>query len=1184
MNMIVIKRDKTEEIFDLNKIINVLKLAFKNSQTENQVNEETFNSLVNNINTNIPKVEKINIEDIQDIVEKKLMLYYFYDTAKHFISYRLSRNEKRKSESYISKIPDNVTTPWGMLGYITYKRTYARRLNEDSEKTEEFRDTILRVLDASQKQLNVGFTNQELKKAYSYFMKLKCSVGGRFLWQMNTKTVDNLGLMSLQNCAFVKIDEPIAPFLWIFDVLMLGTGVGINIQKHNVEKLPNIIDKDIDIIRKDTNDADFIVPDSREGWVSLLEKVLEAFFVKGKSFTFSTILIRSAGSKIGGFGGLASGPEDLCKGISNIVNILKDQRGKKLSSVNCMDIVCIIGSIVVSGNVRRSALLMMGDYFDTEYLNAKNWSLGNIPNYRAMSNNSIICDDTSKLPKEFWDSYNGSGECYGLINLELSRKIGRVKDGGKYSDPTVEGYNPCFTGDTLIAVADGRGAIPIKQLAEEEKDIPVYSVNQNGMVEIKMGRNPRITGENQKIIKVTLDDGKYIKTTLNHKFRLIDGTSIEAKDLKPKMSLTRLTKTHSKVQNEDEHTYILVNTNTSNNRINRYYEHRLIAKYFNPDKFNDIYDETVKNGLIKGNVVVHHKDYNGFNNNPDNLEIMTFSEHSKLHGEQDQSGEKNGMYGKKHSEETKLLIGEKAKIRAEDPNYREKLSLAQKKLYEETPTLLPELQEKMKKVQHDHYLLWCEEMKTKTELETLIVEGILNVKKICENCKNEFIIPFIKREVCYCSIDCSNRSVKAIENRRTARNIVVKEKQKTILHNQIMIYKDLEEKLNRDPLKKEWENECKLHKVPYRIRCDNSGNEYLLRSYQDLKEKAVDYNHRVKSIEILEETETVYNITVDDNHTVGIFTTFNNFIGNGIFVSNCGEISLSNYETCCLSEIFLPNITSYEELKNVAVVVYRICKHSLLLKCHHKDTENIVRKNSRIGVGITGYMQCNETKKNWLEPLYEFLREYDIEYSKKNNINESIKLTTVKPSGTLSLLAGVTPGAHAGIFKYFIRRIRIASNNNLIDLCRKNGYFIEYQRNFDGTDDKNTIIVEFPSRYPEGTKLANEMKAIDQLEVIRKLQYGWSDNSVSVTIYYKLEELEEIKEWLKNNYTNNIKTVSFMLHSGHNFAQAPFEEITKEQYEDLIKKVIPITNGNINIEDQVDYSNETCKGNICPIR
>ena len=444
--MKITRRDQTITDYDVTKIENAIKLAFDNSNTTC----DNFEALLTNIKNEVSSLSEssniINIENIQSIVENNLMKHQYFDTARHYIDYRKTKDKKRDNSSYISKIPDDVVTPWGMLGYITYKRTYARikdNGDDDYSETEEFRDSILRVLNACQKQLKINFTNDELKNAYKYLMSLKCSVAGRFLWQLGTDTVDKIGTMSLQNCAFVNIDEPIKPFTWIFDVLMLGTGVGFNIQRENINKLPPLVDADVYVTRKDTKDADFIVPDSREGWVSLLEKMLEAYFFKGKSFTYSTVLIRTAGSKIKGFGGTASGPEDLVKGLKNIQSVLQKEKDKKLTSVDCLDIINIIATIVVAGNVRRSALVSLGDYDDVEYLRAKNWASGNIPNWRCMSNNSVVCENTNDLPDEFWEGYMGTSEPYGLVNLKLSREIGRIKDGDKYPDPDVKGYNPC---------------------------------------------------------------------------------------------------------------------------------------------------------------------------------------------------------------------------------------------------------------------------------------------------------------------------------------------------------------------------------------------------------------------------------------------------------------------------------------------------------------------------------------------------------------------------------------------------------------------------------------------------------------------------------------------------------------------------------------------------------------------
>ena len=337
-----------------------------------------------------------------------------------------------------------VNIPWSSVGYLTYKRTYARPL-ENSEETEEFPDTIERVINACKYQLKVGFTEDEEDRLRDYFLSLKASVAGRFLWQLGTKTVDRFGLASLQNCAFTVVDHPIRPFCWAMDMLALGSGVGYNIQKKNVSKLPVVRTWFKAPTRVDHGGADFIIPDSREGWVKFLGKTLKSAFLSEEeskgTFTYSTQVVRGKGTPIKGFGGVASGPEDLCWGVNEISKILLKRRGKQIRPIDALDIMNIIGHIIVAGNVRRSAQIAIGDPDDVEFLLAKRWDMGSIPSWRAMSNNSVAVDDIKDLHEYFWDSYTGKGECYGLINLGLSRKIGRLGE-TQYPDPDVQGYNP----------------------------------------------------------------------------------------------------------------------------------------------------------------------------------------------------------------------------------------------------------------------------------------------------------------------------------------------------------------------------------------------------------------------------------------------------------------------------------------------------------------------------------------------------------------------------------------------------------------------------------------------------------------------------------------------------------------------------------------------------------------------
>lgn len=630
-------------------------------------------------------------------------------------------------------------TPFSSVGYITYKRTYARRLNESdtNSATEEFHQTVERVIKAANEQLGCNFNEDEQDRLRKYLTELKGTVAGRFLWQMGTNTVNRLGLASLQNCAFTVVDSPIRPFTWAMDLLMLGSGVGYNIQRKNVEKIPPVSVNFKTPTRVDSNDADFIVPDSREGWVALLGKTLKAAFLADRknTFTYSTKMIRGKGAPIKGFGGTASGPEDLCWGIEKISEILEKRAGKKLRPIDCLDIMNIIGAVVVAGNVRRSAQIAIGDPDDVEYLLAKRWDMGNIPSWRAMSNNSVVCNDINDLHEYFWDGYEGKGEPYGLINLRLSRKMGRLGE-TQYPDPDVQGYNPC------------------------------------------------------------------------------------------------------------------------------------------------------------------------------------------------------------------------------------------------------------------------------------------------------------------------------------------------------------------------------------------------------------------------------------------------------------AEQSLANFETCCLAEIYLPNVTSYKEFVDISTLLYRINKHSLALPCHLPETADIVHKNMRMGIGVTGVLQATEEQKSWLKDAYAELRQYDKEYSDEHGFPYSIKLSTVKPSGTLSLLPGVTPGCHPAYSQYMIRRIRIASDHSLVQVCRDHGYHVEYQQNFDGTEDRSTVVVSFPFAYPEGTRLAKDMTAISQLETVRWLQEVWSDNSVSCTVYYRKEELPEIRKYLAKHYKNGHKSLSFLLHSEHGFKQAPLEEITKEQYDEMVANTRLITQ----INDADFESNDECATGVCPVK
>ena len=277
------------------------------------------------------------------------------------------------------------------------------------------------------------------------------------------------------------------------------------------------------------------------------------------------------------------------------------------------------------------------------------------------------------------------------------------------------------------------------------------------------------------------------------------------------------------------------------------------------------------------------------------------------------------------------------------------------------------------------------------------------------------------------------------------------------------------------------------------------------------------------------------------------------------------------------------NISSKEDLVDCAKLLYKTQKAIAALPFIHDETNKIVHKNMRLGLGVTGVCQSLD-KVDWLDECYKELRKFDKEWSKQKGWPRSIKLTTIKPSGTLSLLGGATPGVHPAYSKYYIRRVRMASNDALVQYCRNMGYHTEYVLNFDGSENHDTVVIEFPCETPDGAIFAEDMGVIKQLETVKKIQEVWSDNAVSITAYYSEEELSDLKKWLSENYEKSIKSVSFLLRQNHGFKQAPYEEITKENYETMKAKVKPIKSmNNFNMGDEAIQGLE-CEGGACPIK
>jgi hypothetical protein len=181
----------------------------------------------------------------------------------------------------------------------------------------------------------------------------------------------------------------------------------------------------------------------------------------------------------------------------------------------------------------------------------------------------------------------------------------------------------------------------------------------------------------------------------------------------------------------------------------------------------------------------------------------------------------------------------------------------------------------------------------------------------------------------------------------------------------------------------------------------------------------------------------------------------------------------------------------------------------------------------------------------------------------------------------MSKVMDVYEGIHPAYSRHSIQRVRFAASDPLIPLLRAAGHHIEPQIRFDGSLDHNTVVVDFYCRAPDGAPVADEdWDTWKQLDVVKTATKHWADQAVSVTVYYRREDLPRLKEWLAENLPT-LKTISFLCHSEHGFIQAPKEAITKEQYEAMASVIKPLD------EEAIgggDLESLECAGGACPIK
>ncbi|MQS89026.1 ribonucleoside-triphosphate reductase, adenosylcobalamin-dependent [Companilactobacillus mishanensis] len=405
------------------------------------------------------------------------------------------------SQEFIDQVKEEIEPHWGELGWVTYKRTYARWIPE-LDRTENWDETVKRVVEGNinlDPRLKSGHISDddyealvdEAKNLFKLVYGLSATPSGRNLWISGTEYQDRNG-DALNNCWFIAIrpqkygeshivpsyldKEQVAvsmPYSFMFDQLMKGGGVGFSVVPSNIKQIPAVdfktdlvvligkesksyqaaidegaVDRDEWMANNDLDNSRFYkLPDTREGWVIGNANMIDAHFESTNPEKVNQVVlditdIRAQGEKIKGFGGTASGPVPLIEMFRDINEVLNNKVGQRLTSVDCTDMGNMIGKTVVAGNVRRSAELALGGAEDDDFITMKQ-DQEKLYHHRWASNNSVAVDSMFNDYEPVADSIRHNGEP-GIVNLELSKNYGRIIDGYQPdADPNVEGTNPC---------------------------------------------------------------------------------------------------------------------------------------------------------------------------------------------------------------------------------------------------------------------------------------------------------------------------------------------------------------------------------------------------------------------------------------------------------------------------------------------------------------------------------------------------------------------------------------------------------------------------------------------------------------------------------------------------------------------------------------------------------------------
>jgi ribonucleotide reductase alpha subunit len=970
------------------------------------------------------------------------------------------------SKSFLEKYT-KLSPPFGPLGLVVYTRTYSRPIYEEN-RTEEWWETIKRVVEGTYaiqkthcKKLKLPWNDNKAQKSaqemYDLMYNMKFLPPGRGLWMMGSSYVEQRGSASLNNCAMVSTREInidfADPFCFLMDMSMLGVGVSGDTKGAGK----------VNIVEPRIGEYTFVVEDSREGWVELVRTHLNAYVGKGtlpSNVDYSKV--RPYGAPIKGFGGTSSGPAPLERLLQDVHIILTPLINQSITSTAIVDLFNVIGKCVVSGNVRRSAELLLGEATDTEFLNLKDPNLNKkfLDEWRWASNNSIFgtigmdyTDIATRIAK------NGEP---GILYLDTAKQYSRLCDLPDNKDNKIAGTNPCQPGWATVLTPNGISTISALKVGDiiwsgsqwtrvtnlwSTGIKPVYGYHTNAGV-FYGTENHRVVSEGEKI-EVGLADN--IDT--------ITGPTPQRRSIEVNCVIDGLLLGDGGIHK------------ASNNLIGLY-----IGK-----KDHDYFSSEIKERIIRHRPGISEEFYEVEPSLITDVDLVkTFLRRvPTVYLQASRNSVMSflrGLYSANGS-----IVGQRITLKSASFGLIQDVQMM---------------------------------------LSSIGIRSYYTINKAHE-------------------VEFSNGTYECKESYDL--NISTDRKK----------FRELIGFIQKDKMEK-------LIQV-----CETTGTS----KYSNGKTKITYDIHSKQFIA----NEEVFDLTVEaSEHT---------YWTGGLLVSNCAEQSLESFELCTLVETFPARHDTYEEYERTLKFAYLYAKTVTLLPTHNERTNAVLLRNRRIGTSQSGIAQSFQKHGvrehfRWCDEGYKYLRRLDKIYSDWLCIPESIKITSVKPSGSVSLLPGATPGIHFPYAEYYWRTIRMDSNSDLCVALKKANYTI--------VEDKqtpNTSIVYFPVKEENFLCSRENMSMWQQLEIAAQMQHYWADNQVSVTITFKPEEASSIKVALEL-YETRLKSVSFLPLEEHGYEHAPYQKISKETYETEIKKLKTLK---LKTTESEGFNQKGCDGDTCII-